>query len=351
MLRTLIYVSLITALLNIPAFAELPKVAIVTTGGTMVMKKDPVSGGAVPVITGDELVSSVAGLENLADIEVVQFLNIDSSQMTPEIWSKLSLKVDEILECSDIAGAVITHGTDTMSEGAYFLDLTLKSHKPVVFTGAMNFPDSREPDGPENIYKAVVQILSPNAKNWGVTVTLNGYINGAGSVRKTHTTNLQTFESGQEGYLGYVDGGNVTRYNDRPRRNHIPLSAETTKPLPKVPLILTYAGADGNLVRNAVDSGAQGLVIEGLGAGNVNAQVYEAIKYAIGKNIPVVISSRVYYGSVEPIYGGPGGGKTLSDSGCILAGDLMGTKARLLLMLGIAHYGNDTAELRKLFQD
>lgn len=106
------------------------------------------------------------------------------------------------------------------------------------------------------------------------------------------------------------------------------------------------------MVRHAVDSGAQGgLVVEGVGAGNVNANVYKAIQYALGKKIPVVISSRVYYGAVEPIYGDAGGGKTLEDAGCILAGDLIGTKARLLLMLGIARYGNDTAELRKLFSN
>jgi len=172
MLRILFYVFLLTTLFNPLTFAELPKVAIVTTGGTIVMKSDPKTGGEVPTLSGDELEKSVPGLGKLADIEVVEVLNIDSSQMTPEIWSKLSRRVDEILARPDIVGAVVAHGTDTMSEGAYFLDLTLKSDKPVVFTGAMNAPNSREPDGPENIYNAVVQVLSANAKNWGVTVTL-----------------------------------------------------------------------------------------------------------------------------------------------------------------------------------
>jgi L-asparaginase len=112
-----------------------------------------------------------------------------------------------------------------------------------------------------------------------------------------------------------------------------------------------YTGADGSFVRHAADSGAQGLVVEGVGAGNVNADVYKAIQYALGKKIPVVISSRVYNGAVEPIYGDLGGGKTLEDAGCILANNLMGTKARLLLMLGITQYGNDITKLRKLFNN
>ncbi len=119
--------------------------------------------------------------------------------------------------------------------------------------------------------------------------------------------------------------------------------------LPKVVYLSTYSGADGSLVRFAADSGAKGIVIDGVGAGNVNAATFEAIKYALGKKIPVVVCSRVYHGSVAPIYGDQGGGKTMQDSGCILAGDLVGHKARLLLMLGQAEYGNNVEKLRALF--
>lgn len=230
MLRKSVCVLLFMALFNLPSFAALPKVAIVITGGTIVMKADPKTGGAVPAISGDELEKSVPGLGKLADIVVIEVTNIGSSQMTPAIWSTLSRKVDEILAKPDIVGAVVTHGTDTMSEGAYFLDLTLKSNKPVVFTGAMNDAPSHDPDGPENIYNAVVQVLSPNAKNWGVTITLNNYINGARAVRKTQTTNVQTFESGKHGYLGYIYADKVTRFNDRPRRILLPLPADTKNP-------------------------------------------------------------------------------------------------------------------------
>ncbi|MEM1152803.1 MAG: asparaginase [Pseudomonadota bacterium] len=329
--------------------ASLPKVAVVTTGGTIAQKKDPNTGGLVPAISGSDLIDAVPGLSQLAEIHVVEVVNIDSSQMTPEIWARVSAALDKVLSQKDIVGAVVTHGTDTMALGAYFLDLTIRSDKPVVMTGAMNDADSLDPDGPSNLLNAVYQVLSPQAQNWGVTVTLNSYINNARAVRKTWTTNLQTFESGAQGYLGYIFDGEVTRLNDRLRRVRLGLPEDALSSLPKVPFISAYAGADGSLIRYVVDSGARGLVVEGVGAGNVNASVFEAIQYALQRDIPVVISSRVPRGAVRPVYADAGGGKTLEEAGCILAGDLMGEKARLLLILGVAQYGNDVERLRTLF--
>jgi len=324
----------------------LPTVAVVTTGGTIAEKIDPATGGAVPSVSGADLVAAVPGLTKLANIAVLSFCNIDSSQMTPQIWANLSRKVAEILKMPEIMGVVVTHGTDTMEEGAYFLDLTLPTDKPVVFTGAMNNASSPFPDGPGNLYNAVVQVCAENTQDWGVTVTLNSYVHPAREVRKTQTTNVQAFTSGEKGYLGYIFGDQVQRIDSRTNGPRLPLPEK----LPNVVYLATYAGDDGALVRYAVDSGAQGLVIDAVGAGNVNAAVNEAVKFALSKRIPVVIASRVHDGAVEPIYGGPGGSKTLLDEGCILAGDLMGGKARLLLMLGIAEHGNDVNELKKLFR-
>ena len=325
---------------------KLPTVAIVTTGGTIAEKTDPKTGGAVPAVSGKDLVAAVRGLGKVANVVVVNFCNIDSSQMTPEIWARLSREVDKLLARPDIKGAVITHGTDTMAEGSYFLDLTLKTDKPVVFTGAMNDASSLNPDGPANILNAVHQVLSPNAKNWGVTVTLNDYVNSARVVRKTQTTNVQTFKSGEKGYLGYVLDGKVTRLNDRLHRKRLPLP----KALAKVVYLSTFAGDDGSLARFAVDTGAKGLVIDAVGAGNVNAEVYESILYALSKKVAVAISSRVYHGAVEPVYGDAGGGRTLMNSGCYLAPpELVGHKVRLLLMVALGNYGNDPAKLKPLF--
>lgn len=193
---------------------SLPKVVIVTTGGTVAMKYDPASGGVVPALSGKDLIVAVPGLDKIANIETVQFCNIDSSQMTPEIWRNLSSKVQKILERSDVQGVVITHGTDTMAEGAFFLETTLQSEKPVVFVGAMRSASDLSPDGPANIYNAVLQVCSPQAKGWGVTVTINQFINSARHVQKDETTNVQTFSSGEYGYLGYVVAGRVIRFNN-----------------------------------------------------------------------------------------------------------------------------------------
>ena len=337
------------SLTSVSAFARsprLPTVVVVTTGGTIAEATDPKTGGAVPTLTGEGLMAAVPGLSKLARIEVVNLCNIDSSQMTPAIWAQLSAKVDEVLRRSGVAGAVVTHGTDTMAEGAYFLDLTLKSRKPVVFVGAMRDASDVSPDGPANILNAVTQVLSPKARGWGVTVTLNQYVCSARNVRKTQTTNVQTFTDGEKGYLGYIAMGKVQRFNDRPPRISLPIPAK----LPDVALITQYAGSDGRFVRHAVNSGAAGIVVEGVGAGNVNAEINESILYALKKKVPVVVTSRVGHGAVMPIYGDAGGGETLEREGAILAGDLPGPKARLLLMLALPRVGDNHSRLKEFFR-
>lgn len=334
-----------------PSFAggdpKLANVVIVATGGPIAEKADAATGAAKPALSGSELVAAVPGLRGLANVGVVNFSNIDSSHMTPEIWARLSRTVDAQLARGDVAGVVVTHGTDTMAEGAYFLDLTLEHDKPVVFTGSMNPASSPDSDGPGNIVNAVTQVLSPKAGGWGVTVTLNRYVNAARHVRKMQTTNVQTFESGEKGYLGYVFGGSVRRLNDRVDRRHLPLPGE----LPDVAYLATYAGDDGRFVRHAVERGAKGIVVDALGAGNVNAPTAEAIQYALDRKVAVVVTSRVDWGSVEPSYGDVGGGADLVKRGCILGGDLDGPKARILLMLGLANHGDDRAKLADLFAE
>ena len=324
---------------------DLPTVAIITTGGTIAEKRDPKTGGAVPAVTGKDLVKAVSGLDKVAKIKVTPFSNVDSSRITPEMWRNLSQKVDKILKDPKIKGAVVTHGTDTMAEGAYFLDLTIKSDKPVVFVGAMRDASDLSPDGPVNIYNAVLLAASDEAKDFGVTVTLNQYINSARYVRKTETTNVQTFNSGENGYLGYIAMGKVHKFHDRISEIKIPLP----KKLQKVVLLKTFAGDDGSFVKYAVDNGAKGIVIEGVGAGNVNQEVFKAIKYALSKKVIVAIATRVFNGAVYPIYGGDGGGRTLQHAGAILVGDLTGPKARILLMLAISS-GLDYETIKKYFE-
>ena len=324
---------------------KLPYIAIVTTGGTIAEKTDPKTRASVPALSGEELIASVPMLKKIANIKVVNFSKIDSSQMNPQIWAKLSKTVDIILKDPRIRGVIVTHGTDTMAEGAYFLDITLKSKKPVVFVGAMRNSTDPYSDGPPNLLNAAVQVVSEHAENWGVTVTMNQYVNSARDVEKTQTTNVQTFESGEKGYLGYINEGKVYRFNNRLYRDHLPIPEK----LPNVVLFSDYAGADGKMLKTAVDNGVDGIIIESLGSGNVNADVYDVIKEAISKKIPVVITSRVFHGSVFPEYGDKGGGKTMKEAGAIVSGNLRAPKARLLLSLLIAHVGKDQKDLEKYF--
>ena len=260
-------------------------------------------------------------------------------------WRKLSAKVDEILSRKDVDGVVVTHGTDTMEEGVFFLEATLKSKKPVVFVGAMRSASDLSADGPANIYNAVLQISSPQAKDLGVTVNMNQYINAARHVQKAQTTNPQTFTSGEYGYLGHVVNGRVIRYNDVVKR--VKLNLPET--LPEVPLFTTFPGDDGRFIRYAVDSGAKGIVVAGVGAGNVSPEIFEAIRYALSKHIPVVVGSRVHEGGVYPLYGSESGGSSLLKTGAFLAGDLTVYKARLFLMIALGQKEMSREKLSELF--
>jgi L-asparaginase len=324
---------------------NLPTVAIINTGGTIAEKTDPKTGASVPALSGEDLVKSVPALLKIANIHVVNFSNIDSSQMTPQIWYNLSKKVDEVLENKRIIGAVVTHGTDTMATGSFFLDITLKTNKNVVFTGSMRNSSDPYSDGPLNLINAVSQVISKKAKNWGVTVTLNQYINSARDVRKTQTTNPQTFESGEKGYLGYIYDKKVYRFNDRLFRTRLPLP----KKLSKVQIVMDYAGANGDFIRYATDRGVDGLVIESVGAGNVNKEMFQAIKYAISKNVAIVITSNAYYGEVFPAYGDEGGGSSLKKAGAIIAGNLTAQKAMVLLTIALPVVKDDHQKLYKYY--
>ena len=308
-----------------------PTIVVVATGGTIAMKVDAEAGGPVPALSGEDLIRAVPELKKLASIRVVNFSNIPSDYMTGQRWVSLSSRVADILADSEVAGVVITHGTDTLEETAYFLDLTLESDKPVVCIGAQRNASEKDTDGPRNLLNAVRQILAEGSAGQGVTVTFNHYINAARSATKTHSSNLHTFESGDYGYLGYVDHDRVVFFGGSVRRQTLPLPSK----LPRVDLVDMYAGADGTLLKHAVDSGAEGIVVAALGWGNVNESMYEAIRYALRREVPVVISSRSYFGRVLPVYGFKGGGATLKEVGGVFADDLSPWKARVLLMLAL----------------
>lgn len=327
-----------------PAAGRPPLVVVVTTGGTIAQCTDPQTGTLVPAVSGDKLVRAVPGLDKLARVEVQEFCNIDSSHMTPAKWAALSRKLASILARPEVAGVVVTHGTDTMAEGAFFLDVTLRSEKPVVLVGSMRGASELSPDGPANIYGAVLQAASPLARGWGVTVTLNQYVWAARCVRKTRTNTVQTFNCGWRGFLGSIMGGKLRRLHGRPAQPHLPLPQR----LAKVTLLTTFAGDDGAMIRAAVGQGARGIVLEALGEGNVDPEVFAAVKEALAAKVAVVITSRVPYEPVRAGYGDVGGGKQLEEAGAIMSRELRGPKARLLLMLALPQV-KDPAKLRALF--
>ncbi len=328
-----------------PIFAaELPTVVVIATGGTIACMPDPKTGALVPAKTGEELVKAVPEINALAKIEFIQFINIPSPTITPQHMLDLSKLVNKTLDNSKVSGVVITHGTSTIEETAYFLDLTVKSEKPVVLTGAMRSPNQISPDGPVNLLNAVRQAVSKEAIGKGVTVTLNSRISPARNVMKTDTSNVSTFQGGDYGYLGIADIDKIVFFHQSLRRQTLPLPEE----LARVDLILMYTGADGSYVKFAVDSGAKGIVVAGFGLGEVNGPMAEGIKYALEKGIPVVISTRVHKGRIVPLYGGPGGGVTLKDLGCVFSDDLSPWKARILLMLALS-ITKDRKDLQAFF--
>jgi len=322
----------------------LPTVAIITTGGTIAQKYDPEAGGLVPAVSGAELVEAVPELRKLAKLRVIPLVNIDSRDMTPELWLRLARLVRQTLTNPSVAGVVVTHGTDTMEETAYFLELTVNSDKPVVLTGAQRAASARDADGPRNLLNAVRQVVDPEARGRGVTVNFDSKIYYARPVTKSHTNHVSAFTAGPYGLAGELDDEGVTWFNRPERRQTFPVPGR----LPRVELLYVYPGADGSLIDSAVANGAAGLVTCGYGIGNVNLPTFEAIKRARARKIPVVVTTRVPQGRVYPVYGGAGGGTSLKDLGVIFAGDLLPWKARILLMLALATT-DDPAEIQRCF--
>ena len=342
-----VFTGLIGSLLWIVGFAsdEPPVCQLIATGGTIAMKIDPVKNAPVPALSGEDLVASVPELAKVARIWVESPFNIPSGDMDPEKWVTVQRLVVKSLASEEVAGAIVSHGTDTLEETAYFLDLTVSGDKPIVLVGAQRNASERDFDGPRNLVNAARICVSAQARGKGSMVVLNNQINAAREATKTHTSDVETFKSGDFGFLGTVDQDRVVFARTPMRRQHIPLRES---PLPRVDIVAMYAGADGTSVRAAVAAGAKGIVIQALGWGNVNIPVYEAMKDAIDRGVVVAISTRVPNGRVLPVYGTKGGGKTLKEAGAVFADNLSPQKARILLML-VLQTTSSAAEIQEIF--
>lgn len=321
-----------------------PRIAMFFTGGTISMRIDPQTGGAIPALSGEEIIAQAPGLEELAEFDVINFGRLPGPHWTPQRMLELARAVRVKLDDAQIDGVVITHGTDTLEETAYCLDLLLDAGKPIVFVGAMRNSSELSWDGPANLRSAVRVAAAKEAGELGVLVVMNEELIAALEATKTHTEKTDTFQSRDFGPLGLVDKDRVIVTRKPARREQI----VTDRIEERVDILKMYAGADGRFINYAIDYGARGLVIEGLGRGNVTVPALAAIERAIKQAIPVVITSRCPRGRVLDTYAYEGGGRQLTRLGAILGGLLPSHKARIKLMLALgAEY--ELQHIRTLF--
>ena len=321
------------------------KVAIIFTGGTISMTVDDKIGAAIPTLSGEQIMSMVTNMDKVADIEVFNFAEIPGPHMTPEKLIELKHYIDNLLKREDICGAVVTHGTDSLEETAYFLDLTISSKKPVIVTGAMRSSSELGYDGPSNLSASVCTAISDKAIGKGVLIVLNNEVLLASEATKTDTLALNTFKPLSKGPLGLIDCNELVIFKNTEERTVI----DTDKIETKVALFKSGIGMDDEFIKFAADSGYKGIVIEAMGRGNLPPNMYEGVKYAREKNIPVVIVSRCHSGRVFDSYGYLGSGRDLRNLGCIFGGELPGQKARIKLMLSLGKT-NNLDEIKDFFE-
>ncbi|HKW00583.1 MAG TPA: asparaginase [Vicinamibacterales bacterium] len=315
-------------------------IGLLFTGGTISMKLDPATGAAMPALGGADILAQVPELARVTAFEVEDFTRLPGPHVTPDGMWRLATRAAAWLARPDIDGLVITHGTDTIEETAYLLDLVLTSDKPVVLVGAMRTVSDPSWDGPGNLIAAARVAASPSARGHGVLVVMDEQIIPAREVRKIHTESSGSFAASEFGPIGVIDGGTVIF-----RRLTLPRPAWHDAAAPaglriarldtRVDLVQAYTGMSDRFIRTAVADQARGLAIVGFGRGNVPPAIVPALTDAVKAGVIVTISSRSLSGRVGPRYGYDGGGAQLAKIGAILAGDLSGAKARLLQMVAL----------------
>ena len=324
------------------------RVAVVFTGGTISMRHDPVAGGNVPVLGGDALLATVPGLGRIADLVAIDRGLTPASHFTFEALFGIAGAVREALADRAIDGAVVVQGTDTIEETAFFLDLLHDGPKPVVVTGAMRAAGTPAYDGPANLTAAVRVAASPEAAiaDLGAVVVLDGSIQAADDVTKSHASAFDTFQSLNRGRLGRVDGERVVLDRARGARRRV----TTSRAAERVFLVVATVATDGAPIAALHAHGADGFVVAATGAGNTDPRLLVAAEAAIADGLPVVITTRCPIGAASADYAFPGGGATWLRAGAIRAGHLGGPKARIALALGIGA-GLDPAGLVGLLGD
>jgi L-asparaginase len=319
-------------------------VHVLFTGGTISMRIDPGTGAAVPALSGEEIVSRVAGLRREARLTLDDYARLPGPHVTPNWMWRLRQRVADVCADPTVDAVVLTHGTDTLEETAFLLDLTLATDKPVVFCGAMCTVSEPGWDGPANLLAAVRTAVHPDAAGRGVMIAIGEEVHAAAEAVKWHTQSLAAFRS-PHGPIGFLDRGQVLFH--RPPFRNPPLAA--VRLVPDVDLHTMAAGADDALLRASIARGARGLVIEATGCGNVPPAVLPGIQAALAARLPIVLVSRCPEGRVSPAYGYEGGGQMLRSLGVILGQDLPGSKARIKLMVALG-ISSDPGDVRRMFE-
>lgn len=315
-------------------------IGLLFTGGTISMRLDPATGAAVPALGAAEILAQVPQLRAVADFETEDFSRLPGPHVTPEQMWRLARRAAAWLERPDIDGLVITHGTDTIEETAYLLDLVLTSDKPVVLVGAMRTVSDPSWDGPANLLAATRVAASPGARGQGVLVVMDDHIITARDVRKVHTESHSAFAAPEFGPLGVVDSGAVIFRRQacpRPawRDSRADAGVRVGRLETRVDLLQAYTGIPAALVDAHTAGDTQGLAIIAFGRGNVPPALVPAIAQAVDRGVLVTVSSRCLSGRVSARYGYEGGGLQLANAGALLVGELSGAKARLLQMVAL----------------
>jgi len=343
----LVISSIVMPQVSVARAKKLPNIVILATGGTIAGSgasgtQAAYTSGAVGI---DTMVAAVPGIKDLANIKGEQISNVGSQDMTFTILLALAKRINTLLAQNDVDGIVVTHGTDTMEESAYFLNLVVKSDKPVVLVGSMRPSTAVSADGPLNLYNAVGVAADPQSAGRGVLVVMNDWIHAAHSLTKTSTTAVQTFMSPLRGVVGVATYGKNDYYNN-PVWKHTTASefdvADVTQ-LPRVDIIYGYTDMPADSIDASVANGAKGIVIAGVGNGNMNKSSIEAAARAAKKGVVVVRSSRVATGAV-------GRNVEVNDDeiGLVASDELNPQKARVLLMLALLKPRTNN-EIQKLF--
>ena len=320
-------------------------IVILFTGGTISMKHDAGAGGAVPTLSGDEIVHATRGLSEVATVELDEWGMFPGPHMTVARMWDVRNRIAAHLARPEIDGIVVTHGTDALEETAYLVARSLSPEKPVVFTGAMRPASDLGWDGPANLLDAARVAASPLSRGKGTLVCLGERIHSALEVSKTHTEARDAFESPSLGALGEVDEGLVWY-----RRSllDLPEPLHPAAPAEPVDIVQVWAGADSRLLDASRETGAKGVVIAAMGRGNVPPAVFEGIVRWVESGRPCVITSRALRGRVGPTYGYPGGGRRVLEAGAIFAYGKRPGQARIDTMLALGA-GMGCSEIRELF--